>query len=120
MGLFGWLGWGVFIPNEQDPRDQTGRPDVGRSGVPGKRMKDLRSSSRGEGWCGGQNHPGDISEERIAFMSWVIIQVTTQFWLPLVEPKTRDLKSRHQLGWPLPRALEGIPSLLLPVSCGCN
>lgn len=111
----------MLIPNEQDPRvrGSDSEAGLGGSGVPGKRTKDLRSSSRGEDWCGGQNQPGDISEERIVFTSWVIIQVSTQCWLPLADPMTRDLKSRHQLGWPLPRALEGNPSLLLPVSC-CN
>lgn len=72
-GLSEWQGWrwGV-IPSNQDPRleHQIGRPAVGRNEAPGEKKytKDLRSSSRGEGWCGhGQKELGNICRQRGLF-----------------------------------------------------
>jgi hypothetical protein len=48
---------------------QTRRLAVGRSGVPGKKKytKDLRSSSRGEGWFDGQKELGNICRQKGLF-----------------------------------------------------
>lgn len=58
----------MLVPNDQDHRVRGSDSEAGSgqkwSSRQKKQTKDLRSTSRGEGWCGGQKQPGDISEER--------------------------------------------------------